>query len=309
MRKSKEVRHLRRAKVALGLLGPLLVTPHAALGQATPKLEFEVATVRPSGPQSTGPAAARQSRSGGAGTNDPERLIYTLMPFYLLLWDAYGVRSDLIVGPDWVYHERFDIVAKVPLGATRAEQELMLRNLLIERFHMSVGQEAREMPSYVLTVAKGGPKFRESAVDPGVNPLPPGVAPGPACRAGRDQDGFPKLAPGCSGQLELGGTSSRSVRMTAQKVPLASLVGALTRFLDVSTARIIDETGLTGNYDYRLSFSGTGLNANANANQDPTGLPDLFGALEQQLGLKLDKKKLLINVVIVDHADRVPAEN
>jgi hypothetical protein len=201
---------MRRANVDLGLLGLFLVTPHAARGQATPKLEFEVASVRPSGPQSTGPAGARQWKSGRAGSKDMNGSPTRLCPFTSFCAMRMGC------------------------GPTRA--------------------------------------------------------------------------PGCSGQLS-GGGSSGAVRITAQKVTLASLVGALPLYLDVSMSRIIDETGLTGNYDYRLSFSGTGLNATANADQDPTGLPDLFGALEQQLGLKLEKKKLLINVVIVDHADRVPAEN
>jgi uncharacterized protein (TIGR03435 family) len=58
-----------------------------------------------------------------------------------------------------------------------------------------------------------------------------------------------------------------------------------------------------------LGFSETGLSAKASAGQDPSGLPDLFGALEKQLGLKLEQKKLLINMVIVDRADKMPAEN
>ncbi len=124
-----------------GLTSLLFLMPCVSRGQAPAKLEFEVASVRPSGPQSTGPAGARQWKSGGAGTNDPERLTYTLMPFRVLLMDAYGVQLDQIVGPAWI-DETYDIVAKVPSAATRAEQNLMLRSLLIERFHMSVRLEA-----------------------------------------------------------------------------------------------------------------------------------------------------------------------
>lgn len=81
---------MRQAKVVLGLLGPLLVTPGAAFAQAAPKVEFEVASVRSSGSYSAGPAGARQWKAGGAGSNDPERLTYTLMPLHILLTDAYG---------------------------------------------------------------------------------------------------------------------------------------------------------------------------------------------------------------------------
>ena len=107
------------------------------------------------------------------------------------------MQPDQIVGPAW-FEERYDIVAKVPLGATRTEQDLMLRSLLIERFHMSVRVEAREMPGYVLTVAKGGPKLKESVLDPALKP----VLTLSSCRPGKDQDGFPQVAPGCRRQLQ-----------------------------------------------------------------------------------------------------------
>ena len=290
-----------KSRVA-GLAGLLFLMPCVSRGQASAKLEFEVATVRPSGPQSTGPAGARQWKSGGAGTNDPGRLTYTLMPFRYLLMDSYGVQLDRIAGPAWI-DERYDIVAKVPLGTTRAEQDLMLRNLLIERYHMSVRVEAQEKPGYVLTVAKGGPKFKESVLDPALKP----VLTLASCRQGKDQDGFPQVASGCRGQLQQ--NVSGAVRITARQVPLDLLVRALTPILNVGSERIVDETGLTGTYDYRLGFSRTGLSAKASADLDPSDLPDIFGALEKQLGLKLEPKKLTLKMVIVDHADKTPAEN
>ncbi len=182
------------------------------------------------------------------------------------------------------------------------------------------------MPGYMLTVAKGGSKLRESVVDPAAKP----VLTLASCRLGKDQDGFPQIAPGCRGQLNSvtsgaeritgggggGAASARvqsvtsgAIRTTARQVPLDSLVRELASNLNVSPERIVDQTGLTGNYDYRLGFSRTGLSANASAGQDPSGLPDLFAALQEQLGLKLEKTKLSINMVIVDHADKVPAQN
>jgi len=265
--------------------------------------QFEVATVRPSSPQTVARPGYRMWRSGGPGTDDPGILTITLFPLRLLVRDAFGVPPDHIVGPAWIDDEKYDIVAKVPLGSTRADASLMLRSLLIERLHMSVRLEPREMPGYVLTVAKGGPKLRESVVDPAVKPLQ-GLA---NCRLGPDHDGFPQMAPGCRGDLRL--AMSGTIKITAQQVALDSLAKALSPVLNVSSERIVDETGLTGIYDYRLGFSGTGLSTKASADQDPSGLPDLFGALEKQLGLKLQQKKLLINMVIVDHVDRVPAEN
>ncbi len=281
--------------------------------------QFEVATVRPSGPQSTGPAGARQWKSGGAGSKDPERLTYTLMPLRVLLMDAYGVQPDQIAGPAgidagpaWI-DKRYDVAAKVPAGATREEQYLMLRSLLIERFHMSVRLEPRELPGYVLTIAKGGSKLKESAAglkesvaDPDVT-RSPGLA---ACRPPLDKDGVPQLpAAAPCGPIGAHPRDSGKTYIVARQIPMARFVVALRPSLPVGTQRIADKTGLTGNYDFHLGFSGTGFSANASPGQDPSGLPDIFAALEEQLGLKLEKAKLSINMVIVDHADKVPAEN
>jgi uncharacterized protein (TIGR03435 family) len=285
------------------LCAAIAVVAGATVGQVAQGPSFEVASVRPSGPQSTGPAGARQWKNGGAGTNDPERLTYTLMPFRYLLMDSYGVQLDQIAGPAWI-EERYDIAAKVPRGATRAEQDLMLRGLLIERFHLSVRMEAREMPGYVLTVAKGGPKLKESVVDPDVKPLKLAD-----CRTSPDKDGVPQLPAGCRGPIIVRPRDSGKTYVVARQAPIARFVGALIPSLNAGEQRIDDKTGLTGNYDFRLGFSQTGLSAKASAGQEPSDLPDLFSALEKQLGLKLEKTKLSINMLIVDHGDKVPAEN
>jgi uncharacterized protein (TIGR03435 family) len=242
--------------------------------------------------------------------------------------DAYGAQPDQIVGPAWI-GERYDIAANVLLGATRAEQDLMLRGLLIERFHMSVRLEAREMPGYVLTVAKGGSKLKETEVDPTVKPLK-----GPDCRTAPDKDGVPQMPAGCDGQLVVRSRDSGKTYIVARQVPIASLVTALRVPLQVGIERIVDKTGLTGNYDYRVGYLEAGLSATAGADAlsieassppksansagaatraiqpaDPSAVPDLIDALEKQLGLKLEQKKLSINMVIVEHADKVPAEN
>lgn len=299
----------------------------AALGQVAQGPSFEVASVRLSGPQSTGPAGARQWKNGGAGTNDPERLTYTLMPFRYLLMDSYGVQLDQIVGPAWI-EERYDIAAKVPPGATRAEQDLMLRSLLIERFHLSVRMEAREMPGYVLTVARGGSKLKESVVDPDVKPLQLAD-----CRTTPDKDGAPQLPAGCRGPIIVRPRDSGKTYIVARQAPIASFVRALTPSLGIAADRIVDKTGLTGNYDFRFGFPQTGLSATVSADglsvqpssppksanstsatvraiqSDLSAVPDLIDALEKQLGLKLEKTKVSINMLIVDHADNVPAEN
>jgi uncharacterized protein (TIGR03435 family) len=65
-------------------------------------------------------------------------------------------------------------------------------------------------------------------------------------------------------------------------------------------ARVIDKTGLTGRYDFTLEYAGLG--------DDATG-PNVFSAIEKQLGLKLDKSRAPLDVIVIDHIDKVPVEN
>ena len=84
-------------------------------------------------------------------------------PIYWVLSEAYDLQLFEYVGPEWVHSARFDFTAKVPAGATKDTLRLMLQNLLAERFKLAVHRERKEMQVYEMTVAKNGPKFRESA--------------------------------------------------------------------------------------------------------------------------------------------------
>jgi len=76
--------------------------------------------------------------SGGPGTSDPQRITYTNATLQLILMDAYGVRPARTSGPGWLAPERYNIVAKVPPGATWERVSVMLQNLLAERFNAAV---------------------------------------------------------------------------------------------------------------------------------------------------------------------------
>ncbi len=87
---------------------------------------------------------------------------------------AYGVKTYQISGPAWLDTERFDIVAKVPQGATKDDVKLMLQNLLADRFKLTLHREKKDMPMYALLVAKNGPKLKESPPDdPNANDAAP----------------------------------------------------------------------------------------------------------------------------------------
>ena len=134
----------------------------AAMAQTPgPKLVFEVASVRPAGPNPDIPIPQMFLTKGGPGTPDPGQINYSNVPMRELLRQAYGFNQMYqLSAPAWMENARFDIVAKVPAGATRDDFKVMLQNLLAERFDLVVHHETRDLPGYEMTVAKGGLKVK-----------------------------------------------------------------------------------------------------------------------------------------------------
>jgi uncharacterized protein (TIGR03435 family) len=269
--------------------------------------QFDVASVKPVDPESGG----RFGSSGGPGTSDPERITYSVF-LQSLLMTAYGVGSDQISGPDWLQRERYEIVAKVPPGATKEQANVMLQNLLAERFHVSLHRVMKEFPEYSLVVAKGGRKLKESA-DPNI-PMPKGPSSLDDIRSIKTgANGFPQLPPGMRmAGVRRDGVSYLSFRaysisdlVEQLRLPLGKITGGMW-----ATGRISDKTGLTGKYDFTLEFAGSMAPGGAFVPLAGGQVgPDLFEALEKQLGLKLEKSKALLDVLVIDHADRVPTGN
>jgi uncharacterized protein (TIGR03435 family) len=271
--------------------GALLLACGAALGQAPTadaSVTFDVAAVRPA--RSSG---GEQSVSGGPGTANPGRIMYTDCSLQTLLLIAYGVppnqvsrnQLDRLSGPAWLRTEVFDIVANVPTGATQDQVPLMLRNLLIERFKLVLHHQSKEAEGYALTVAKNGPaaKLKEPAAAP---------------KSDLDKDGFPKLAPGVRSAYSLKADRS-GARVVARQLTMAE-VAKLFR-TPAGGVDVVDKTGLTGSYDFTLYFSPGGTI------DDPSGT--FKATVERELGLKLEKAKIPVDVLVVDHIEKVPTEN
>src|SRR5450759_4338978 len=144
--------------------GLIIFTSCAAFGQAAAESPaFEVASIKPAEPQTTGRISV--GMHGGPGTPDPGQITYTNVSLKNVLLNAYGVKGYQINGPKWLDSERFDIVAKIPKGATKETFKLMLQNLLAERFKLTLHHETKELPMYALVVGKGGSKLKESVED------------------------------------------------------------------------------------------------------------------------------------------------
>jgi len=277
--------------------------------QTDPKKQFEVASVKPSFP--------RKSRGkvvdGGPGTSNPGQIAYNDLNLKSLVFLAYDIKPYQLDSPSWMEGEYFDIVAKVPAGATKDDMPLMLRNLLAERFQLKVRYESRESEVYALAVGRTGSKMKEYA-----KLLPEGFAEAVLPKLqGIDKDGFPIIPPGYA--IGIMGSSNGQTRITISRQPMKSLCDFLGRTLQQP---VVDQTGLTGRYDIHLVFATEG-GAAGPAGPPPTGAgdssaaaaqaqdpaPTLMSAVQSQLGLRLDRKRLPVEFLVVEHAEKKPTEN
>jgi uncharacterized protein (TIGR03435 family) len=306
------------------LAGVCLFAATVLHGQAPARLEFEVASVRPSGPL---PPGARSGR-GGIVTSTPERLTYERATMQRLLMDAYGVgRGQIKGGPAWATADTvdgaalFDIAAKVPPGATKEQVATMLQNLLKERFKLTVHRESSEVSGYALVTVRGGPKLKVSAGPPRESERNQTVKGAVILQIG--SDGFPELAPG----RNMGGIfKDGTARMRFRDYPMFDLAQQFAFALGV---QIVDRTGLSETYDFTLEFTPpeTGsvvammatlglspgqtapLKGNAPNPAQVDTLPTISSAMERQLGLKLEGTKIASDSLVIDHVEKTPIEN
>jgi uncharacterized protein (TIGR03435 family) len=279
------------------VLGLVMILSCAAArgqdGQGAPA--FEVATVRRVTNGWLPGGGYRPVMQGGPGTNDPGRLHWNSVPMNTLILEAYGINAYEFSGPDWLGSELYAIEAKVPAGATHEQFQVMLQNLLKERFHMVVHHEERLVPGYELGIAKDGPKLKQAAAE-GSEPLP-------EVQHHPDKDGFAYLSPGHPNIVTIAGNGG--LRLSARSQTAKDFVGYIAKLLG---RPVVDKTGLTGRYDIRLGFSSAGL-AIARATDADLGEDDLFKALRVQLGLTLDSKREPVDMRVIDSLEKTPTEN
>lgn len=273
--------------------------------------------------------------TGGPGTNDPGQFRAPHEVMVALLLRAFGVEQDQISGPAWFRdvarsQPAYSIAATMPPDTTKEQFQKMLQNLLVERFHLVFHREARNFPGYELVVDKGGPKFKEVAAAQASSDAdrdPRAVLTGP-----KGEDGFPVASgPRRFNQSRPGGDD----RWKYQEWTMAEFATNLPPLISSSQdkdivqqsptnplPRVADKTGLTGKYTFILEFYNPraiqlgGLLRRDGADNapppapDPSGAPNIFVAVQKQLGLRLDKTPgVPLDVIVVDSVDKVPAEN
>jgi uncharacterized protein (TIGR03435 family) len=257
--------------------------------QSTDLPKFEVASLKPSGPQSV------RGSQGGPGTKDPTHYSFRSATFQDLIALAWEVQYFQISSKSSIDKDRFDVVVNIPDGATRDQFRQMMQSLLLERFQLKSHIEMRNFPAYELLVAKSGLKLKES-----------GAAP-ESRKSAASEDRFPPLPPGPGFTANYSSSGIYPlVRMRAQQQPIS----ALTRMLRTPGQEpVVDNTGLTGKYDFTLEYTMDPPGGRATTDGDPPVAPAIFTALQEQLGLQLIAKKLPFNVVVVESFDRTPIGN
>ncbi len=246
---------------------------------------------------------------------------------------AYKVKGYQVDCPDVLKAQRFDILAKMPAGATKDDVPVMLQGLLKERFKMTTHRDSKEHPVYGLIVGKGGPKMKEALPDtpvPEGHEGPPGEG-GTVMGSGENAVRFKQSADGRGGVAETAKMGTVKTTMGADntlhyevaKMDMTSLADMFSAFLD---RPVVDMTELKGRYQVTFDLSmqdimamarknganipagGPGApGAGANEASDP-GSSSIFTAI-QALGLKLDPRKAPIEIIVVDHAEKMPTEN
>lgn len=213
----------------------------------------------------------------------------------MVLTYAFKAHTWELSAPEWLKDGRIEINAKLPEGTTRDQLAPMLQNLLVDRFKLTFHREKREMPVYELVFVKMGPNLTEVA-----SPVEPLSKTSVDQEAGVDRDGFP-IIPGGSGWRVVNGRGRIQFRWQTM-YSFAYLLEA-----QVGGRPVLDATGL-GDKHYALTLSWH-TDPPPGAPVEFESGPNIFRALQDQLGLKLDPKKAPIEVIVIDHLERSPTEN
>ena len=245
----------------------------AGLLHAAPQnqLAFDVASVKPSAlDASKGKFRAEQSI-------EPEPNALTMRNVSLIScirW-AYDVSDYQVSGPSWMESQRFDIAAKAGAVVPREDLRRMLQALLADRFQLALHREEKALPVYALVLAKGGPKL----------------------------DASPSAGPPV---VKVSGGS-----LVFQHAPLAELADRMSVGHPFGLDRpVVDRTGISGTYDFNLKLSDSieDLKRSLKKTREEPD-PAVYVNALAPLGLKLEQRKDNVQVLVIDHAEKVPTGN
>ena len=271
---------VRIGRVVLIFLLTVLITAPAAQQQGP---AFELASVKPS-------AANRdfsEWRWGPGAT-----VMFHNVSLRVIIADAddldvnaasAGGEYRLVGGPGALLLRAFDIDARAPAGATQADKKAMLRRLLADRFKLRIRKETRQMPLYALTLAgkEFGPGFKRSTLD---------------CNSDAAKEYTQKNRDVATPCNVLRTEATRSSYAFRGAGPMSSLVRRIQEKLD---RPVIDQTGLTGNFEWATKYRLSPTEGEA---------PIFVDAIRQDLGLRVTSIKGPFEVLVIDSVE-MPTPN
>jgi uncharacterized protein (TIGR03435 family) len=183
---------------------------------------------------------------------------------------AYGVTEQQVSGPDWISTDRFDIAASTSDPASRDELKRMLQPLLADRFKLALHRDTKDLPAYALVVSKSGPKLDRSPSETG-------------------------------SRMRVSGGA-----FVFEDTTMAELAQKLSQLSAVSGV-VVDQTGISGSFNFSIRMAATEEIMRSEAIHGEA--PSIFPLIERQLGLKLESRKVPMEVLVIDRAQRIPTEN
>lgn len=267
-----------------------------------PAPEFEVATIKPTNPDTRG-TNARLAPTG--------MITVSGMPLKQMIQLAWDLNTgDLVDGPKWLESERFDLVARAFASTTQTDMppieidtlRQMLRTLLIDRFRIKTHVEERPLSAYTLSASD---RPRLTKADPASRTK---CQEGPAPGAPDPRTRFP----------------TRTRLITCQNLTMPQFAERLLALANgYVQIPVLDKTGLEGGWDFSVNFSAIGVFQNtgrgggdggapaggALAASDPNGAISLPEAIDKQLGLKLEMQKRPVPVLVIDQVEQRPVDN
>ncbi len=236
---------------------------------------FDVATIKPN---NSGATNMQGLTVRGRNFATRASSLIDLMEF------AYGVQAKQIIGgPDWAEKDRYDIAAVPDVEGIPSPQQLrnMIRKLLAERFQLKFHNEKRELPAFVLSISKTGQKLSPTQLN--------GPLPGIGIQGGSD-----------------------GLSLLLRNANMSDFTGFLQS--PVLDRPVIDETGIAGRFDFSVKFTPDDSQFHGHPPVPPSSddkaepAPNLFEAIQQQLGLRLEAKKVQVDVMVLDHVEK-PSQN
>jgi uncharacterized protein (TIGR03435 family) len=261
-------------------------------------MTFEVASIREDKGEFKSPSFALSSDDWFRETNGRFHADFglpTYIEFAYKIWLSGEEEKAMLANlPDWVKTDRFDIEATAPLHATKDQYRLMMQALLADRFGLKIHFEQKEAPVLAMVLVKPG--------KPGPRLIP--HAQGQACDEKPKPETYPIECYGYFARPSKDGMSLFGSRATSMDL-VGKFVGSLGGSSEEIGRRVVDQTGLTGLWDFTME--GPPPMQRSPLDAASTG-PTVLEAVREQLGIKLKPTRAMVSVIVADHIER-PTEN